>query len=303
MKPPETGKGEEAKPKSDFYYIYIRIKRRVMNFDIELVGKVGSMALINDERADMDYNIIAGISRYLHPGVIWVTSGATEIGRLDYIKRTGKELEGDAEEVKADYSAQGQSVLMTQYRQFLDSKYSLRQILVEHYHFNDEAKKEHLKKLLLRCPAQNAVPIINYNDPVSEEEVRKFEIKSLLLSRGKAVECVDNDETASQIACLVKPKTLLILTGVDGIYRNKADKDSLVKEICGKDIYETIQAVEHYQEYCDGASRTGAHGARAKLEYIKEPLKNGTTVYIANSKYKIADILSGKAPSTKIYSK
>ena len=272
-------------------------------FDIELVGKVGSMALINKEHDDIDYNIISRISRCLKPGVIWVTSGATEIGRLDYIKRNGEELQGDTEEVKADYAAQGQCVLMTQYRQFTDSRYNLRQILVEHHHFNNEAKKEHLKKFLLRCPMQGAIPIINYNDPVSDEEVRKMEIRSLRSSVGKAVECVDNDETASQIACLVKPKNLLILTGVDGIYKDKDDKNTLIHEICGKDIEETLEAVEYYQNFCDGASRTGAHGARAKLEYIKEPLKNGTTVYIANSKYKINEILSGIVPSTKVYTR
>ena len=68
------------------------------NFDIELVGKVGSMALINKEHDDIDYNIISRISRYLKPGIVWITSGATEIGRLDYIKRTGKELIGNTEE-------------------------------------------------------------------------------------------------------------------------------------------------------------------------------------------------------------
>ena len=33
------------------------------NFDIELVGKVGSMALINKEHDEIDYNIISRISR------------------------------------------------------------------------------------------------------------------------------------------------------------------------------------------------------------------------------------------------
>ena len=274
-----------------------------MSFDIELVGKVGSMALINREHDDIDYNIIARISRSLCPGMIWVSSGATEIGRLDYIKRTGQELVGDVEAVKADYAAQGQAILMTQYRQFMDSRYSLRQILVEHQHFNDVAKRNHLKEVLLRCPKQMAVPVINYNDPVSDEENRKLEIRSLRASRGTAVECVDNDETASQIACLVKPKYLVILTGVDGIYKDKNDKNTLIKEICGKDIPEAIEAVEYYRSFCDGASRSGAHGARAKLKYIEEPLKNGTTVFIANSKFKIGDILQGNAPSTKIYVK
>ncbi len=270
-------------------------------FDIELVGKVGSMALVNKEHDDIDYNIIARISRYLHPGVIFITSGATEIGRLDYIKRTGKELTGDENEIKADYSAQGQSVLMANYRQFMDSRYCMRQILVEHFHFNDEAKRQHLAKMLLRCPNQNAIPIINYNDPVSDEEVRNMEIRSLRKIRNKVVECVDNDETASQIACLVKPKYLLILTGVDGIYTDKNDKSSLVTEIRGKDTYELLSNIEHYQNYCDGASRKGANGARAKLEYIKEPVKNGTTVFIANSKYYIPEILNGNVPCTKIF--
>ena len=72
-------------------------------FDIELVGKVGSMALVNREHDDIDYNIISRISRQLQPGVIWITSGATEIGRLDYIKRMGYELTGDQNLDKADY--------------------------------------------------------------------------------------------------------------------------------------------------------------------------------------------------------
>ena len=78
------------------------------DFDIELVGKIGSMALIDREYQDINYNIIARLSRELRPGYIWVTSGATEIGRLDYIKRTGRELRGTDEENKTDYSAQGQ---------------------------------------------------------------------------------------------------------------------------------------------------------------------------------------------------
>ncbi|MCI8728867.1 MAG: uridylate kinase [Clostridia bacterium] len=270
-------------------------------FDIELVGKIGSMALINDKYKDMDYNIIARLSRELRPGYIWVTSGAAEIGRLDYMKRNnGRELDEEDENSKVDYSAQGQAILMSNYRQFTDSRYSLRQILVEHTHFNDGMKREHLKELLLRCPRQNAIPIINYNDPVSYDEIVKFEIQQYSKMGVKAVQCVDNDETASQIACLVKTKRLLIMTGVDGIYSDFSDKNSLVRNISGKDVYELIENVEHFQTSCQGSSRKGANGAWAKLEYIKAPLKNGAEVFIANSAYSIEDILSGKAPSTRI---
>ena len=68
-------------------------------FDYELVGKIGSMALIRKEDSDIDYNIFARLGRELRPGMIWVSSGAAEIGRIDYIHRHGRELSGDAQEV------------------------------------------------------------------------------------------------------------------------------------------------------------------------------------------------------------
>lgn len=267
-------------------------------FDIELVGKIGSIALIDREYQDINYNIIARLSRELRPGYIWITSGATEIGRLDFLKRNGFELDGSDEDNKTDYSAQGQSILMQTYRQFIDSRYSVRQILVEHQHFNDETKRQHLYEMLMRCPAQSAVPIINYNDAVCSEENRKTEILKIKEKQGRAIECVDNDETASQIACLVKCKTLLILSTLDGIYNDISDQNSLIERVSGKDVYELIDNVNELQNHCYGSNRKGSHGAKAKLEYIKEPLKNGTTVIIANSKYSIKDIMEGKVKST-----
>ena len=271
-----------------------------MNFDIELVGKIGSMALIDKKSNILDYTLIARLSSELKPGYIWVTSGAAETGRLDYIQRNGRELNGSPEDVKTDYSAQGQSILMSTYRQFVDPKFSLRQVLVEHQHFNDQEKREHLRALLLRCKEQNAIPIINYNDPVCAEESRKFEIQSLKKKNQKVVECVDNDETASQIACLVKAKTLLILTSADGIYRDANNPDTLIEEISGANVYEVLENVTECENYCNGASRVGANGAKAKLEYVKDAVKNGTKVIIASAKYSISSILSGEAKATRI---
>lgn len=272
-----------------------------MTFDIELVGKIGSMALIDKQSNILDYTLIARLSSELRPGYIWITSGAVETGRLDYIKRNGKELKGDPEDVKTDYSAQGQSILMSTYRQYVDSKYSLRQVLVEHQHFNDEQKREHLKSMLLRCKEQNAIPIVNYNDAISTEECRRFEIQSLKKSKSaKVVECVDNDETAAQIACLVKARTLLIYTSADGIYRNPNDPSTLIEQISGANVYEVLENINECENYCNGASRVGANGARAKLEYVKDAVKQGTNVIIASAKYSIKNLLSGKAPATRI---
>jgi glutamate 5-kinase len=267
-------------------------------FDFLLVGKIGSMALINKRENEIDYDVFAKIGRELMPGYIFITSGAVEIGRLDYLKRNGAELPASTaaqrENNKKDYAAQGQAILMQQYRRFTPDKYSIRQILLEHQHFNIEKKRENLKALLLRCPAQNAVPIINYNDVMNDDELRKMEIMSLA-DKENAVEFVDNDETASRIACLVKTQTLLILTNTDGIYKNPRDASTLIKEIGGKNAEEVLLNIADNQNNCIGGSRAGAGGARAKLEYIKEPIKNGTTVIIANAKYGIKNALSGGA--------
>jgi glutamate 5-kinase len=271
-----------------------------MDFGIEYVGKIGSMALINREDNEIDYNIFARISAELKPGWVWVSSGATEIGRLDYIKRSGAEIDEPSDELKTDYAAQGQTVLMQTYRQYISPKYSVRQLLVEHQHFNDESKRKHIKDFLLRCPAQNAVPIVNYNDAVSFEENRKMEILSLSAPGKKILELVDNDETAAQISCLLRSKYLLILTSVDGIYKNPADPASRVETVTGSGREELLHNITVLQESCVGSSRRGAAGARAKLEHIKEPAVNGAAVFIANSKYRISDILSGRAPSTRI---
>ncbi|HOV70269.1 MAG TPA: uridylate kinase [Clostridia bacterium] len=270
-------------------------------FDVELVGKIGSMALIRKEDNDIDYNIFSRLGAQLRPGIIWISSGATEIGRLDYMKRNnGLELSGAIDDIKTDYAAQGQSILMENYRRFINPKYSIRQVLVEHYHFNDEEKRKNIRNLLLRAVKQGAIPIINYNDPVSVAEIRKMELRDLKSQRERVVECVDNDETAAVVAELVKAKLLVILTSVDGIYKDPANKDTLIKEITGSTIDELIENVNQAQKGCCGASRAWSNGAWAKLEYIKTPLRNGTKVIIGNAAYKLSELIEGTVNRTVI---
>ncbi len=269
-----------------------------MKFDYELVGKIGSMALIRRADNDIDYNIFSRLGAELRPGMIWVSSGATEIGRLDYIRRNGKELTGDIEEVKADYASQGQTILMMEYRRYIPDRYSVRQLLVEHTHFNDEEKRKHIRAFLLRAAKQNAIPIINYNDPVSIEEIRKMELATLRKQGENVVECIDNDETASVICSLVHAKYLVILTSADGIYRDPSDPATLVPVVEGKDAEEVIAQIDALSDSCVGASRAGANGARAKLDFIKRPIREGTTVYIASAQQRIADLLNGTGKCT-----
>ena len=266
---------------------------------IGLVIKIGSMALIRKQENDIDYNVLARLSAELKPGTALISSGATEIGRLDYIKRTGNELSGERDDVITDYAAQGQAILMSQYRQFIRPEYSVRQVLVEHTHFNDPVKREHIRRLFMRCADQNAIPIINYNDSVSAEENRKLELTVLRKNAETVVECIDNDETAAVIADLTGAETLLILGSTEGIYRDAADPSTLIKFIGGTDEDELEKGIRRLQESCVGASRAGAQGARAKLEYIIPAAKRGTVI-IGHSRHKISDLLSGAVPCTRI---
>ena len=271
-----------------------------MQKEVELVGKIGSMALIDKKDNMIDYTRVARLSRELRPGFIWISSGATEIGRLDYIMRSGEELP-DTEESKTDYAAQGQAILMQTYRQYIDSKYSMRQFLLEHHHFNDDAKREHILNSLLRCLSQNAIPIINYNDAVSSSENRRMEIAALSKKKTNVHEYYDNDETAAQVARLVRAKRLLILTSVDGIYADPADPSTLIENITAPNGALLLAEIEKAKAYCDGASRKGANGAKAKLEYVKTAAAEGTAVYIASGRYSISEVLSGAVRCTRIW--
>ena len=266
----------------------------------ELVGKIGSMALIRQEDQDVDYNIFARLGRELRPGMIWVTSGATEIGRLDYIWRTGCELTGDPEQDKTDYAAQGQTILMQNYRQFIPPEYGVRQVLVEHTHFNDPEKREHIRQLLIRAARQKTIPIVNYNDPVSDEENRKMELAVRREKGGEVHECVDNDETAAVIAGLVHARMLVLMTSTEGIYQEVGNPDTLVREVTAREPEELERKIRALQEGCIGASRSGANGARAKLEYALQSARTGTTVVIGHARHRLSDLTAGRVPCTRI---
>ena len=271
-----------------------------MEYQFELVGKIGSMALIRQEDRDIDYNIFSRIGAELKPGMIWVTSGATEIGRLDYIKRTGCELSGDPDQDKADYAAQGQTILMQNYRQFVSPEYGIRQILVEHTHFNDPEKSEHIRALLIRAARQKTIPIVNYNDPVSDEENRKMELAARREKGGEVHECVDNDETAAVIAELVHAKTLVLMTSTEGIYQVPGDPSTLVRDVTAATFEEVEKQVRLLQQSCVGASRAGANGARAKLEYALECVRGGTTDIIGHARHRLSDLTEDRVPCTRI---
>ena len=269
-----------------------------MKYDCELVGKIGSMALINRELNELDYNAFSRIGKYLRPGYVWVSSGAVEIGKIDYYNRQNTYLSPEDDIAKSLYASQGQCILMENYRRFVNPDYSVRQFLLEHSHFNDVEKSAYIKTLLLASMKQKSIPIINYNDCVSNEEILKIELSEVRKKQKSVAECIDNDETASRLSVLLKSKYLLILTSSEGLLQNPQDKTSLIKAVEGKNTEELLEHINGLMGYCDGASRKGANGMLAKLQYIRDPIKNETTVIIGSSQYSIPDLLNGTVNRT-----
>lgn len=187
---------------------------------------------------------------------------------------------------------------MENYRSFIKPEYSVRQMLLEHNHFNNKEKSEYIKNLLLESMQQKAIPIINYNDSVSNDEILKMELNKISKNKESVAECIDNDETASRISVLLKSKYLLILTSAEGLLRDIDDPNSLIESGEGKDTSELIDNMNALLQLCNGSSRKGANGMLAKLQYIQEPIKNGTTVIIGSPKYTIPDLIQGKVKRT-----
>lgn len=203
-------------------------------------------------------------------------------------------------DAKTDYAAQGQAILMEQYRHFIRQEYSVRQVLVEHQHFNDAEKREHIRRLFLRARDQGAIPIVNYNDPVSDEENRKWELSALRREQREVHECVDNDETAAVIAGLVTAPDAAD-HDIDRRHLRRPEGSLHACAGCARRDAHTLTArVRELQRHCLGSSRTGANGAHAKLEYALEAALRGTTVIIGHGRHRISDLTEGRVPCTRI---
>ena len=113
-------------------------------------------------------------------------------------------------------------------------------------------------------------------------------------------ECIDNDDTASVIAGLVSTRVLLIMTSTEGIYADPKDPSTLVRDVLAPDAEQLERKVRALQAHCVGASRAGANGAYAKLEYALGPALRGTTVIIGQGRHRIIDLVEGRVPCTRI---
>ncbi len=199
-------------------------------------------------------------------GVAIVSSGAVALGR-------GAEDTGESITDKQAYALEGQSKLIATWRNAFEA-YGIEhvgQALYTDADFKERANS--VREVLLKGLSRGPV-IINYNDAVADEEMRKVE------------KSVDNDTLAGNVARLLDAD-LLILTDVDGVI----DQGELLPWV---ERLEDIEELLH-------SGGTGTGGAKSKWVEAKRAAQLGKISVIANGRTKdvVLDVAKGKMVGTR----
>lgn len=222
-----------------------------------IVIKIGTSTITGGKnRPDLAFmsDIARQAAKLLNDGVdvAIVSSGAVASG-----KREGFERRDIADkQVEAVF---GQSKLMGQWARAFEEHgiEDVGQLLYTDVdlHERTESAREVLTRALRR-----GVVIVNYNDGVSDEEMRKVE------------KSTDNDILAQQVAVLIDADTLLFLTDTDGVLDEEGITLSSVDRL--EDIQDLIRV--------DEGSGTG--GPWSKWAQAKSAAKEGRRAFIANGR-------------------
>jgi glutamate 5-kinase len=245
-----------------------------------IVVKVGTTSL-TDERSRLDPQkmgkLVEEIMRLRTRGkeVILVSSGeiGAGIGRLN--------LESRPEEIPLLQAAAavGQGILMQVYSKYFgDYGQAVAQMLLTGEDFTDAKRYRYFKNTLATLLKWGVVPIVNENDSVEVEEIRLG----------------DNDTLSAHVAVGAKADLLVILSDVDGLYRNFS------KRVTEKDLIRTVEKITPEIERLAGKNFRGFGGMRTKIRAAKIATKAGIPVVIANSKEErvLERVLNGEVTGT-----
>ena len=188
----------------------------------KIVIKLGSSLLTNSRggvKKSVLKNVVKDIVWLLNSKkeVVVVSSGAISLGRGKLNLKHDLTL-NESQAV----AARGQIELMTAWKnEFKKYKKQVAQILLSPSDIKNKKSSKNAMATLENLLNFNCVPIINENDSTSTDEI-KFG---------------DNDILAAQIAVLINADHLVLLSNVDGLYKeppkNKKN-DDLVIEVTGR---------------------------------------------------------------------
>lgn len=243
-----------------------------------LVAKFGSSSITHSE--GIDSNQIADSVRQLAElreqyRIVVVHSGSVALGRRFAIRTVGEEAEAEMDDV--DRASAGSALITAEFQDFFADRGVLSgQALLTHKEIEGKTVGPSIVERIKSQLAKNKpmVPLVNENDFVSDEELKK-------LAYGG-----DNDGLASHVARAIGAHKLLLLTDRDGF------------EIDGI-VVPTISYDEDFNMIVDNidGEGEGTGGIFSKVENAAEFVGAGPgrTAHIGNVTADYSAILAEKA--------
>ncbi len=154
--------------------------------------------------------------------------------------------------------------------------------MLTHHNFANPNEKKTIKQIISAYLAQGIIPVINENDIINKEEL---EYKR---------EFTDNDLLAALVAIGSKVNLVIILTDVDGLYKNdpKKDKDAeLIEEV-------KILSMDIKKMATKETNSLGLGGMSSKIQASEMLLEREIDTIIANGNYSLTDIFKNNVRRT-----
>ena len=251
----------------------------------KLVIKIGSSLLTNSTggiNKSTLKNVVQDIVWLLKKNkeVVVVSSGAIALGR-GKLKLKDELTLNESQAV----AARGQIELMIAWKnEFKKHKLEVAQILLSPSDAENKKSSKNAIATIKNLINLKCVPIINENDTTSSDEI-KFG---------------DNDILASKIAKLIKADHLILLSNVDGLYKEppKENKsDDLVLEV--------TSITKKIRDMAGNASKLGKGGMVSKIKAAEICMKSKCSVIITSGlkKNPIKSLARQTTKSTRFISK
>lgn len=232
-----------------------------------VVAKIGTSSLTDDEGSLRTEAItglcaqVGGLRRQGHRVVV-VTSGAIAAG-LPLLGFTGADRPRDAPTLQA-VSAVGQGRLMAAYDAALATHDLVAgQVLLAPLDFMVRTQYLQARRTLERLLTLGAVPVVNENDAIADDEIRFG----------------DNDRLAALVAHLVDAELLVLLTDTAGLLTADPRVDASASLI--EEIVEVDQALEAVAG--GPGTQRGSGGMASKLAAAKLAAWTGVRTVIADA--------------------
>ena len=240
-----------------------------------IVVKVGSSILTRDGK--LRHRVFGEIARQVSAlsqagrEVVVVSSGAIAIGS----RRLGWTHPGRSIPEKQAAAAVGQIGLIEIYqRRFARFGRQVGQVLVTRGGLEERERFLNARHTLLMLLRLGVVPIVNENDTVATEEIRFG----------------DNDNLSATVVNLVEADLLVILTDVDGLWRDppaapaQGASAARPRKASHPPIFDVVEAVSpEIERAAQGASSAfGRGGMTTKLEAAQVAARGGASTGVCN---------------------